>query len=215
MPPTQASSPPESTPVPPATSASEQQPSPVTETVPPPKPKPPAIPEDERRWAALRDTDDIDELRAFRRRFPQSRHAQDAAVRIAQVMRQSRENARETAPAPKPPAPAAPSIAKSTQSQPPRAEASGAAAAGPAVESKPSTPAGAATGTVHIRVQPFGYVYVDGALVGPSPPSRELKLSPGRHHIEARNDQENPPVIRREVDVTASGSTEVPLRFRE
>ena len=132
-------------------------------------------------------------------------------------MRQSRENARETAPAAKPAAAATPPVAKSAQPQErPRTEAAaGAAAAGAAAASSASNVAGASTGTVHIRVQPFGYVYVDGALVGPSPPSRELQLSPGRHHIEARNDQENPPVIRKEVDVTAAGSTEVPLRFRE
>ena len=168
-----------------------------------------------RRWAALRHTDNIDDLRAFRHRFPQSRYAQEAAVRIQQLMRQSRENARETASTATPAATKTPPIAKSAQpDERPHAEA----AAGAAVASKAASASGApgaSTGTVHIRVQPFGYVYVDGALVGPSPPSRELQLSPGRHHIEARNDQENPPVIRREIDVTASGSTEVPLRFRE
>ncbi|HET8584261.1 MAG TPA: hypothetical protein VFM89_00850, partial [Casimicrobiaceae bacterium] len=212
--PTQAFPAPESPPSPPATSTSEQPPSASTETEAAPKPKPPAIPEDERRWAALRNTDNIDDLRTFRRRFPQSRYAQEAAVRIQQLMRQSRENARETTSAAKPAATATPPVAKSAPSQERGAEAAAGAAA-PSKASSASSAAGASTGTVHIRVQPFGYVYVDGALVGPSPPSRVLQLSPGRHHIEARNDQENPPVIRKEIDVTAAGSTEVPLRFRE
>ena len=218
--PAQALSPPESAPAPPPASNSEQPSSAAPGSEAAPKPRPPAIAEDERRWAALRSTDNIDDLRAFRHRFPQSRYAQEAAVRIQQLMRQSRENARETASTAKPAASPTPPVAKSAQPQErPRTEpATGAAAAGAAAASKASGASGAAgasTGTVHIRVQPFGYVYVDGALVGPSPPSRELQLSPGRHHIEARNDQENPPVIRREIDVTASGSTEVPLRFRE
>ena len=211
--PAQAMPRPESTLSPPATGTPEQPLNAATVTeAAPSKPKPPAIPEDERRWAVLRNTDNIDDLRAFRRRFPQSRYEQQAAVRIQQLMRQSRENAREAASTAKPAATAPPPIAKSPQPQErPRADV----AAGAAAASSASDVAGASTGTVHIRVQPFGYVYVDGALVGPSPPSRELQLSPGRHHIEARNDQENPPVIRKEIDVTAAGSTEVPLRFRE
>ena len=177
-------------------------PSPAKEAKPPPaKPRPAPVPEDERRWAAISNGDNIEDLRVFRDRFPQSRHAQEAAVRIQQLVRQSRESAREA-----------------TGSTPqPEARASNAKTAQAAGSARPGMPADTAVapgkGSVRIRVQPFGYVYVDGALVGPSPPVREVQLSPGRHQIEARNDQENPPVVRKEIDVDASGSTEVPLRF--
>ena len=152
----------------------------------------------------MRNSDNVDDLRAFRRRFPDSPHAQDAAVRIQQLVRQSRENAREAAPA-RPPAVAPSPVAKAESvPSPPRAEVGTGA-----------TVATASPATVRIRVQPFGYLYVDGALVGPSPPARDVQLAPGRHRIEARNDQENPPVIHREIDITGPGSTDVALRFRE
>jgi serine/threonine protein kinase len=180
-----------------ASTATDPQSAPVA-------PKPPAVAEDERRWAAMRNSDNIDDLRAFRRHFPDSQHAQDAAVRIQQLVRQSRENARESAPA-RPPAIAPSQVAKAEPAPSlPRAQVGTGAAV-----------ATASPATVRIRVQPFGYVYVDGTLVGPSPPSRDVQLAPGRHRIEARNDQENPPVVHREIDVTGPGSTDVALRFRE
>jgi len=181
----------------------------------PSRSSPPPVPDDERRWAAIRNTNSIDDLTSFRRRFPQSPHAQDAAVRIQQLMRESRENAREAEPAPPGVGASSTTVAKSAPA-PSTADpaASAQRAAIPAAAN--NAPASAASkGTVRIRVQPFGYVYIDGALIGPSPPSREVQLSPGKHRIEARNDQETPPVIQKEVDVTAAGSTEVPLRFRE
>ena len=186
--------------------ASQPQPAPAP-------PKPPPVPDDERRWAAIRDTDNVEDLRTFRRRFPQSPHAQDAAVRIQQLVRQSRENAREaepTTPSAQTPSP----VAKAERAAPPRIEPAPAQSRA-AVAAATGTASGAAKGTVHIRVQPFGYVYVDGALVGPSPPAREVQLAPGKHRIEARNEQENPSVIRKDIDVSASGSTDVPLRFGE
>lgn len=173
---------------------------------------PAAVAEDERRWAAIRNTDNIDELRTFRRRFPQSPHAQDAAVRIQQLMRESRENARE-AEAPGPPAGSAPAaVAKAAPATPRRAEPP-VQGTGAAVAANTATSSAASKGTVRIRVQPFGYVYIDGALIGPSPPSREVQLAPGKHRIEARNEQENPSVVHKEIDVAGGGSTEVPLQF--
>jgi len=175
------------------------------------QPNPP-VAEDETQWAAIRNTDNIDDLRAFRRRFPQSPHAQDAAVRIQQLMRESRENAREAEPPGPPAGSAPPAVAKAAPATRPKAEPS-VQGTGAAVTANTATSPAKSKGTVRIRVQPFGYVYIDGALIGPSPPSRDVQLAPGKHRIEARNEQENPSVIHKEIDVAGGASTEVPLHF--
>ena len=76
-----------------------------------------------------------------------------------------------------------------------------------------SAPAGRAV--VRIRVQPFGYVYVDGTLVGASPPMREVAVSPGKHRIEARNDAAKPPVVVTDIDVSGTTPRDVRLSFGE
>ena len=50
----------------------------------------------------------------------------------------------------------------------------------PAVAPKP-------TGRVVFAVSPWGEIYVDGKKRGISPPTKELRLSPGKHAIEIRN----------------------------
>jgi hypothetical protein len=43
------------------------------------------------------------------------------------------------------------------------------------------------TGRVVLAVQPWGEIYVDGKKRGISPPTKELRLSPGQHVVELRN----------------------------
>jgi serine/threonine-protein kinase len=38
-----------------------------------------------------------------------------------------------------------------------------------------------------LAVNPWGEVYVDGRKRGLSPPTKELRLPPGRHQVEIRN----------------------------
>jgi len=40
---------------------------------------------------------------------------------------------------------------------------------------------------VVFAVSPWGEIYVDGKKRGISPPTKELRLSPGKHAIEIRN----------------------------
>ena len=112
----------------------------------------------------------------------------------------------------------APSPASSTASAPSVAAPSPAATEAPAVGS-PSTAAAATApagrAIVRIRVQPFGYVYVDGTLVGASPPMREVAVSPGKHRIEARNDAAKPPVVASDIDVSGTTPRDVRLSFGE
>ena len=106
------------------------------------------------------------------------------------------------------PATAATSVPAAAATAAPPATSSPASEAAPA-----SAPAGRAV--VRIRVQPFGYVYVDGTLVGASPPMREVAVSPGKHHIEARNDAAHPPVVATDIDVSGNAPRDVRLSFGE
>jgi hypothetical protein len=74
-----------------------------------------------------------------------------------------------------------------------------------------SAPAGQAL--VRVRVRPFGYVFIDGKEIGPSPPVREVPLTPGRHRIEARNSDARPPTIGTEVSLDDGAARDVELRF--
>ncbi|HYC46360.1 MAG TPA: adenylate/guanylate cyclase domain-containing protein [Burkholderiales bacterium] len=48
---------------------------------------------------------------------------------------------------------------------------------------------------VSFAVAPWGEVYVDGKMVGVSPPLQELELAPGRHRVELRNSGSQPHVM--------------------
>ena len=50
------------------------------------------------------------------------------------------------------------------------------------------------TGTVVVQAQPWGDVYMNGNLVGTTPPSVRLEVPPGRVSIEVRNDSAAPHV---------------------
>jgi len=60
--------------------------------------------------------------------------------------------------------------------------------AAPRVESSPEPSAAALpTAQLQLQVLPWGEVYVDGKLMGVSPPLRVVDLRPGRHVVELRN----------------------------
>lgn len=60
--------------------------------------------------------------------------------------------------------------------------------AAPRVESSPEPSAAALpSAQVQLQVLPWGEVYVDGKLMGVSPPLRVVDIKPGRHVVELRN----------------------------
>jgi non-specific serine/threonine protein kinase len=143
--------------------------------------------DDERRWAAIRDSDRIADFYAFQLKYPNSPRGREVAAKIAEL-----EQKLPKAPAAEP-APVA--------SSEPSARISA-----PAVGSK---------AVVRVRVRPFGYVYVDGVLIGASPPVQSVEVGPGKHRIEARNPEARPPTVSTEVDVTGTQPRDVQLRFSE
>ncbi len=208
----------------------------------------PVVAEDERRWAQIRDSDNLADFMAFQLTFPQSSHSQEASARIRALEQQAQERARVAAAKAQSPSKARTQSAGTAEAnRPKRTEATprppvgtGGSTAGAIDASRPSlastpasapsvAPSTAATAApsagsssaaagrtiVRIRVQPFGYVYVDGTLVGASPPMREVAVSPGKHRIEARNDAAKPPVVASEIDVSGTAPRDVRLSFGE
>ena len=155
------------------------------------------------RWARIKDSGNLADLLQYQREFPRSAHTREAARRIAEINRRAQDDARAQAP----------NSAVSAKGGAQADEAS----AGKRVESAAlaAPAASGAKAVVRVRVQPFGYVYVDGERIGSSPPTVEVPLAPGKHRIEARNDQANPPVVSREIDVAGGAQQDVRLRFGE
>ena len=58
---------------------------------------------------------------------------------------------------------------------------------------------GAAAGTIHLLVRPWGDVYVDGRHVGVTPPLKVFRVASGRRLITIRNDAA--PIYRRQLTV--------------
>jgi non-specific serine/threonine protein kinase len=189
--------------------------------------------EDDRAWAAIRNSRNVADFFAFQLKYPKSSHSRAAASRIkelqqasapsAQPPSQSTQVANQASTLPRPSAQApkqslpnesatAPQTAPATQAS---AAAEPSAARPRAEASRPPASAAAQKGVVRIRVRPFGYVYVDGELVGASPPMREVPLAFGKHRIEARNSEVRPGVVSTEVDVADSEPRDVQLRFTE
>jgi serine/threonine protein kinase len=213
----------------PPTASSQESPPKDVAPAPLPTSPPPVVSDDEKEWARIRNSGKLADFLAFQLNFPSSSHSADAAGRISALERRAQEAARQPpskpAPRPKP----GPQVANADEAKRPPKVAPQPAAAGqtpaaqppvaatPAVvEQRPAAaPAPAAKAVVRIHAQPFGYVYVDGALIGASPPVREVAMSPGRHRIEARNDAARPPVVSREIDISGSEARDVRLRFDE
>jgi hypothetical protein len=120
----------------------------------------PSISPDEQRWAAIKDSNKLEDFYAFVLTFKDSPRARDAQARIRML-----EGRLQSAPATAP-----------------------------------------AQTSVQIRVKGFGYVYVDGVLIGPSPPVRIVDMSAGKHRVEARNSAVQPAVVSKEIEVPKTRS---------
>jgi hypothetical protein len=87
------------------------------------------------------------------------------------------------------------------------------------VPAKATHPAAAATepmvfqkSILHIAVSPWGEVFVDGESAGVCPPLTMLKLAPGKHTVEIRNQAFEP--YRVEVNPEPGESLKIRYRFR-
>jgi hypothetical protein len=190
---------------PPKEASSAQPASPAAAVEPAPRPaRPPAAPAvaaDERRWAAIKDSDKIADFFGFQLKYPNSPRSRDAAARIDALEQRRQQDSRSDAVA-------------GTQG----ATGTPVDRARPAATELPPRVAAANASTkaaVRIRVRGFGYVYVDGVLIGASPPVQTVEVGPGRHRIEARNPEARPPIVSTEIDVTGTQARDVQLRFSE
>jgi serine/threonine protein kinase len=211
-------SPSDVTPAPANASPSEAAPPAAEATVAPspPAPRTPSISDDDRQWARIRNSGEIADFLAFQLQFPMSSHSSTAAARIKALERAPPERARPkiaTSPGPAPAKTAGDKTATSLASSASAAPSQQALRPPAAVASAPA--GDGAKVLVRIHVRPFGYVYIDGTLVGPSPPVQQVPLAPGRHRIEARNPAAQPPVVARDLDVAGTAAQDVQLRFDE
>jgi serine/threonine-protein kinase len=135
------------------------------------------------------------------------------AVGAALLLRPAADHAQAPATATAEPAKTAKAaVAKATGS-----DAAAGSAPAPVRHAKPpSSPssrrAPAATARLRLKVSPWGYVYVDGRLMGTSPPLRELKLPPGPHVVEIRHSKYR--TLRKHVVLRAGTSLRIRHRFQ-
>lgn len=108
---------------------------------------------------------------------------------------------------PKDPPKAEPAKPEAVKSEPAKADAGKAAAASPAVAASTIPPA-----TVVLHIQPWGEIYVNGKLRGVMPPTKTLKLDPGKYKIEIRNTTFPPHV--ENLDLKARDEVNVRHRFQ-
>lgn len=115
------------------------------------------------------------------------------------------------------PAAAAPSVTAAAPTPPvaAAAPASDSASAAPAADktARPAEPAAPPPkpGTIHLAIQPWGEIYVDGAKRGISPPIKSISLAPGKHRIEVRNGDFAP--YKETIEVKAGGESTVQFVF--
>lgn len=79
-------------------------------------------------------------------------------------------------------------------------------------ESAASVPVALADGVVRLAIAPWGEVFVDGKMAGVSPPLTEVRLPPGKHHVEVRNT--NFPPHRQVVEVVADKNIRIKHKFQ-
>jgi serine/threonine protein kinase len=170
-----------------------------------PSVSPPPVPADERKWAEIKDSDNLSDFYGFVLRYPKSARISEVKTRIAEL-----EQLQKSLPTQNAANPATPS---STSRPAPEKDANRVAQADSAGRQSSVGTTGKAL--VRIRVSPFGYVYVDGVEIGASPPPRSIELTQGRHRIEARNLEAHPPVLSTDIDVSGTQPRDVPLRFSE
>ena len=79
---------------------------------------------------------------------------------------------------------------------------------------KPSTTAGTSSGQANVAfaISPWGEIFVDGVSVGVSPPLSTLKLAPGKHTVEIRNQGFTP--YRETVNLVSGESFKIRHKFR-
>ena len=67
------------------------------------------------------------------------------------------------------------------------------------------------SGTLQLAINPWGEVWVDGRMVGVTPPLRQLFLPPGPHEIMLRNGES--PDVRKTIEVKAGQTVRVRHQF--
>ena len=67
-------------------------------------------------------------------------------------------------------------------------------------------------GTVRLRIDPWGEVYVNGRSIGVSPPLKQYKLAPGKYKIEIKNGTFTPYVT--QIEVKAKEDVGVKYKFQ-
>ena len=77
---------------------------------------------------------------------------------------------------------------------------------------KPAAPKPVDMGTVSLRIDPWGEVFVNGRAIGVSPPLKQHKLSPGKYKIEVKNGAFAPYVTN--IEVKAKDDVAVKYRFQ-
>jgi serine/threonine-protein kinase len=58
-----------------------------------------------------------------------------------------------------------------------------------------AAPAVTPSGVIKLAISPWGEIMIDGKLYGPSPPLREVHVSPGLHRVEVRIGASKPYVM--------------------
>ena len=82
----------------------------------------------------------------------------------------------------------------------------------PAETAKPAAPKPIDMGTVSLRIDPWGEVFVNGRAIGVSPPLKQHKLVPGKYKIEVKNGTFTPYVTN--IEVKAKDDVAVKYRFQ-
>lgn len=67
-------------------------------------------------------------------------------------------------------------------------------------------------GTVRLRIDPWGVVFVNGRSIGISPPLKEIKLAPGKYKIEVKNTTFTPYLTN--IEVKAKEDVGVKYKFQ-
>ena len=67
-------------------------------------------------------------------------------------------------------------------------------------------------GTVRLRIDPWGQVFVNGRSIGNSPPVKQVKLAPGKYKIEVKNGTFAPFVTN--IEVKAKEDVGVKYKFQ-
>ena len=82
----------------------------------------------------------------------------------------------------------------------------------PADAAKAAMPKSPEMGTVSLRIDPWGDVFVNGRAIGASPPLKQHKLAPGKYKIEVKNGTFTPYVTN--IEVKAKDEVAVKYRFQ-